>query len=102
MPILNRALLEDLGINLSDADYQSLAEHFESTLEERVINEIVLELSPEQAEQLSHMQESSDDQIVDWVRANVPNFADIVSDEVDILLGELAEDSEKMATDQQQ
>jgi hypothetical protein len=48
------------------------------------------------------MQESSDDQIVDWVRANVPDFADIVSDEVDILLGELAEDSEKMATDQQQ
>jgi hypothetical protein len=102
MPILSRTLLEDLGINLSDADYQSLAEHFESTLEERVINEIVLELSPEQAEQLSHMQESSDDQIVDWVRANVPDFADIVSDEVDILLGELAEDSEKMATDQQQ
>ena len=91
MPILSRSLLADLGINLSDEDYQSLADHFESTLEERVINEIVLELSPEQAEELSHMQEASDDQIVDWVRAN------IVSDEIDILLGELAEDSEKLA-----
>ena len=66
MPILSRSLLADLGINLSDEDYQSLADHFESTLEERVINEIVLELSPEQAEELSHMQEASDDQIVDW------------------------------------
>ena len=43
------------------------------------------------------MQEASDETIVDWVRANVPDFADIVSDEIDILLGELAEDSEKMA-----
>ena len=73
MPILSRSLLADLGINLSDEDFQSLAE------------------------ELSHMQEASDDQIVDWVRANVPDFADIVSDEIDILLGELAEDSEKMA-----
>ena len=55
MPILSRSLLADLGINLSDEDFQSLADHFESTLEERVINEIVLELSPEQAEELSHM-----------------------------------------------
>jgi len=97
MPILSRSLLTDLGINLSDEDFQSLADHFDSTLEERVINEIVLELSPEQAEELSHMQEASDETIVDWVRANVPDFADIVSDEIDILLGELAEDSEKMA-----
>ena len=43
MPILSRSLLADLGINLSDEDFQSLADHFESTLEERVINEIVLE-----------------------------------------------------------
>ena len=45
MPILSRSLLADLGINLSDEDFQSLADHFDSTLEERVINEIVLELS---------------------------------------------------------
>ena len=34
MPILSRSLLADLGIHLSDEDYQSLADHFESTLEE--------------------------------------------------------------------
>lgn len=96
MPILDKTLLEDLGIILSDEDFQSLAKHFESTLDKRVINEIVLELSPEQAEELSHMQESSDTDVTEWLRTNVPNLADIVSDEIDILLGELAEDSEKL------
>ena len=40
MPILSRSLLQTLGIHLSDEDYQSLEEHLETTLNERVINEI--------------------------------------------------------------
>ena len=42
------------------------------------------------------MQEASDDEIVAWVNLNVPDFVEIVLDEIDILLGELAEDSEKL------
>lgn len=96
MPILSRSLLQTLGVHLSEEDYQSLEEHLETTLNERVINEIVLGLSPEQAEELSHMQEASDDEVVAWVNLNVPDFVEIVLDEIDILLGELAEDSEKL------
>lgn len=97
MPLLSPTLLENLGINLSEEHYQALAEHFETTLNERVINEIVLELSPEQAEQLTQLQQAGDEEILTWLKANVPDVADIVADEVDILLGEIAENSEAIS-----
>jgi hypothetical protein len=94
MALLDRTLLKDLGIELTDQDYQQLSEHFDTTLRDRVIKEIVEELSPEQAQQLAQMQGAPDEQLLEWLRANVPNFKEIVSDEIDILLGEIAENSE--------
>lgn len=93
MAILTKTVLKNLGINLSEDDFASLSQHFESALDERVINEIVLELDPEQAQELAGMQQSNDETILAWLQTNVPDFADIVSDEVDILLGELADSS---------
>jgi hypothetical protein len=97
MPLLSPTLLENLGINLSEEHYQALAEHFETTLNERVINEIVLELSPEQAEQLATLQQAGDEEVLAWLKTNVPDVAEIVTDEVDILLGEIAENSEAIS-----
>jgi hypothetical protein len=97
MALLTPTLLENLGINLSEEHYQALAEHFETTLNERVINEIVLELSPEQAEQLATLQGAGDEEVLGWLKANVPDMAEIVTDEVDILLGEIAENSEAIS-----
>lgn len=94
MALLNKDLLTDLGINLSDEDAQLLSEHFDTTLRTRVIEEIVQELTPDQAQQLASMQQASDEDLMNWLKANVLNFNEIVSDEVDILLGELAENSE--------
>lgn len=96
MAILSKQILEQLGIQLSDDDYASLAEHFETTLNERVFDEIALELTPEQAEQLAAMRESSDDELLSWLQTNVPALSEIVADEVDILLGEIAESSEEL------
>ena len=97
MPLLSPTLLENLGINLTEEHYQALAEHFETTLNERVINEIALELSPEQAEQLPSLQQASDSEILAWLKTNVSDVAEIVADEVDILLGEIAENSEAIS-----
>lgn len=97
MALLNKTLLETLGINLSDQDYALLADHFETTLHERVINEITFELDPAQARELASLQDASDEVLLQWLTANVPDLGDIVSDEVDILLGELAENSEAIA-----
>lgn len=72
----------------------SLADHFETTLRERVIGEIVEELSPERAQELAGLDGVSDEQLHAWLQANVLDFGDIVSNEVDILLGEPAENSE--------
>ncbi len=96
MAILTPDIVRNLGIELAEADMQSLAEHFETTLDERVINEIVLGLTPEQAQQLAELQQAGDDTILEWLQANVPDLADIVSDEIDILLGELAENTEAL------
>lgn len=96
MAILTPDIVRNLGIELAEADMQSLAEHFEATLDERVINEIVLSLTPEQAQQLAGLQQAGDDTILEWLQANVPDLADIVADEIDILLGELAESSETL------
>lgn len=97
MPLLSKPILDTLGIQLSDEDFASLAEHFEATLDERVFSEIVLELSPEQAQQLAAMQQSSDEELLAWLQANVPALSEIVADEIDILLGELAENSETLS-----
>lgn len=94
MAILSKQLIQDLGIELNEQDYASLSEHFETTLQERVINEITMELSPEQAQELATMQSASDEDLLAWLQANVTDLPEIVSDEVDILLGELAENSE--------
>ena len=96
MAILTPDIVRNLSIELAEADIQSLAEHFEATLDERVINEIVLGLTPEQAQQLAELQQAGDDTILEWLQANVPDLADIVADEIDILLGELAESSETL------
>ena len=100
MPLLTKNLLNDLGIVLSESDYTLLAEHFETTLNERVVNEIVLDLTPQQAQELAQLQQSDDDSIVTWLRTNVTSIEDIVADEVDILLGELADNSETLAVAQ--
>lgn len=97
MPFLTREFLAELDIKLDDASYEALADHFESTLHERVINEIIEELTPEQAEQLAQMQQSDDESLQAWLKQTVPDLSDIVSDEVDILLGEIAENSDAMS-----
>jgi hypothetical protein len=94
MGLLDKSLLQDLGIELSDQDFASLEEHFDTTLRDRVITEITEEITTEQAQQLASMQGASDEQLQAWLATNVPNLGEIVSDEVDILLGELAQSSD--------
>lgn len=94
MAILSRTFLTDLGIELNEADYQALSDHFDTTLHQRVVDEIIDELMPEQADELAALQGHDDTEIQAWLTANVPDLAEIVSDEVYILLGEIAEHSD--------
>lgn len=94
MALLTREFLQDIGITLTELDYKMLAEHFDTTLYDRIINELVEELTPEQASELTHLQAADDETLRQWLVTNVPDLPEIVSDEIDILLGEIAEHSE--------
>lgn len=96
MSLLDREFLSELNINLDEANYQALSAHFEETLYERVIREVVDELPEDKAAELAHLQ-TTDEGANQWLIANVPNLQEIVSDEIDILLGEIAENSEQIA-----
>lgn len=84
--------LKRIGIKLEGRDVASLLEHLNDTLEERIGAEITDALDDKQLDVLVDMQEkASDDEIGAWLQSNVPDFEDIVQDEIDIVLGELAE-----------
>ena len=93
--LLNKQLLDDIGITLSDEDNARLSEHFETTLDERVAQEIVIELDDTQLTQLTELRNGPEAELGAWLQANVPDLKEIIEDETAILLGELAENSEK-------
>ncbi len=96
MPLLDKEFLQAIGITLDEQSYLSLADHFKTTLFQRVIAEIVDELTPKQAAELAAL-EGDDEQLNQWLANNVTDLQEIVQDEVDILLGEISEDREKIS-----
>lgn len=94
MSVITKEFIQELGLELDEATFASLAEHADSTLHERIINEVVEELTPEQAEELASLQSADDETLQQWLISNVPDLQEIVADEVDILLGEIAESSD--------
>jgi hypothetical protein len=84
-----------LGINLDGQDIDSLLDHLNDTLQERVGTELTESLNDEQLKTLVELQDkATDEEVGTWLEANVPEFEQIVKDEIDILLGELAENSD--------
>lgn len=84
-----------LGINLDGQNVDSLLDHLNDTLQERVGTELTESLNDEQLKTLVELQDkATDEEVGNWLEANVPEFEQIVKDEIDILLGELAENSD--------
>lgn len=91
---LSKEFLQSIGIELDDATYASFVEHFEDTLNQRIIDEIVDELDESQIVQFNQLKDTDGDQMWQWVQTNVPELPNIIDDEIDILLGELAENAD--------
>ncbi len=90
-------LLEQAGIDLGGEDVDALVEHLNQTLEERVGAEVVASLDDDKLKELSDLQDTgTDEQLVDWMTTNVPQLSDITKDEIDIIIGELAESSDEI------
>lgn len=92
---ITQETLDALGIDLSGQDQEALLAHLNETLQERVGAEITEELDDKQLQNLIDMQDNAtEDEIAEWLEQAVPDLKDIVQDEIDILLGELAENSD--------
>lgn len=93
MTLFTQDFLTNLGVSLSLEEQQALSNYTEEVLRERVIEEVIDSLEEGQAEQLSSL---ADDSLQEWLVLNVPELQSIVQDEVDILLGELAEQADQL------
>lgn len=81
------------GINLDGRDVDALLDHLNDTLEERVGSEITESLNDTQIQTLVEMQEkATDEEIGEWLTQNVPDFTQIIQEEIDSILDEFAED----------
>jgi len=94
MNALTKEFLESIGITLDDTTYQAFAEHFDETLNQRIIESIVDSLDDEQLARFATLRDSGDDELWQWLQTNVPELGDIIQDEIDILLGDLAESAD--------
>ena len=95
MTVITRQLLADIGISLDDAAYVQFTEQYEAELDNRIVNEIVDELDTEQLRELTRFKDSGDDAgLQRWLVENVPDLDKIVEEEMAILLGEIAENSD--------
>lgn len=84
-----------LGITLNDDDADSLIMHLNETVEERIGAEITQALDDTQLEELVKLQAiAGDDEVGQWIATHVPNYEQIVQDNIDIAIGELAENAD--------
>jgi hypothetical protein len=96
---ITQKTLEDAGIDLTGEDVEALLVHLNELLQERVGTEITEALSDEKLKTLIDMQESAtEEELGAWMEENVPDLQDIVTDEIDILLGEIVEGDDETET----
>lgn len=95
LSLITIAHLQQIGLDKSGSELNLLLTHLNEQLEERVGAEIVESLSDDKlAEYLETQENSSSEELGKWLQANVPELQEIVQDEIDILLGDLAENAE--------
>lgn len=94
--IVTKAQLNSIGISLPDDQMQALIQHVEDTINSQIGEEIVESLDDEQLKELVQMQDNdaSAEEIDAWIRERVPEYDEIIEDNVTIVLGELVENSD--------
>ena len=92
MEYITREDLTTLGIELPEEQVAEFLQHANDTLAERVGAEITESLTDEEIEQMIEVQESGDDKALQaWLIEHVPELKEIVQDEVDIFVAEIAQ-----------
>lgn len=92
---ITKTQLNSIGIDLPDDQMDALIQHAEETIGLRIGEEVADSLDEAQLEQLIAMQENnvSPEEIDEWLSERVTDYAQIVEDNVAIILGELVENT---------
>ena len=94
--IVTKAQLNSIGINLPEDQMQALIQHVEDTINSQIGEEIVESLDDDQLKVLVQMQDIvAPAEVIDaWIRERIPEYDEIIEDNVAIVLGELANNSD--------
>ena len=94
--IVTKAQLNSIGINLPEDQMQALIQHVEDTINSQIGEEIVESLDNEHLKELVQMQDNDvpAEEIDAWIRERIPEYDEIIEDNVAIVLGELANNSD--------
>lgn len=96
MATLNKQFLSSIGVELDDSTVEAFSLHFEDTLTERVIEEVIDTLEGDKLEELISIRDNDDNSLQTWLQQNVPDLTEIINQEVAILIGEIAENSDQI------
>lgn len=95
---ITEATLNEMGIILDAEKMTSLLSHLDDELNERVGTALLEELSSEQVDEYNKLSETADEvQIGEWLSSKIPDYKQIVQDEIDIMLGSVAEKAEELS-----
>lgn len=95
---ITAADLTSMGIILTDDKMTSLLDHLNEELNERVGTSLLEELSDEQIEEYNELSKTAEgDQIGEWLSSKIPEFSQIIQDEIDIILGDIAEKADDLS-----
>jgi hypothetical protein len=94
MSALTQEFLQSIGITLDDATFTAFAEHFDTTLKDRILTDIINELDDDQLNHLEQLKNADGDELWRWIQANVTDLHEVIQNEVDILFGDLAENAD--------
>lgn len=84
--------LTSLGVDPATTDIDKLVGELNDKVEEKIGDEIVESLTEPDVQTLVDMQETaSDEELGKWIAEHVPDYQEIVQDNIDIVLGEFAE-----------
>lgn len=98
LPAITPTLIAEAGVDIEEDKIPALIDHLNDELEERVGEEITNSLDDDKLAELVSLQETaSDEEIAKWLEANVAELEAIVQDEIDILIGELSENADKIS-----
>lgn len=88
--------LAALGVDPQTTDIDTLLKELNDKAENRIGEEIIESLTDDDVQTLVDLQESADDEKLGvWIAEHVPDYEEIVSDNIDIVIGEFAETLKK-------